>query len=102
MSYPEPVLDAADLNALYNTLQPLGWDMEWIAKGISVGEWMRDLAIPDLYALISTLEPIGWVGIAEYAKYLAYTKEKANAMIPWILAGVGVSALVGLEVGKRR
>ena len=102
MGYPEPVLDAADLNALYNTLQPLGWDMEWIAAGIPVAEWMDGLAIPDLYALINTVEPLGLVGIAEYAKYLAYTKEKANAMIPWILGGVGAAAFIGLEVGKRR
>jgi len=102
MGYPEPVLDAADLSALYNTLQPHGWDMEWIAEGISVADWMKGLAIPDLYALINTLEPMGWTGVVEYAKYLAYTKEKSNAMIPWIIGGVGVSALIGLQVGKRR
>lgn len=102
MAYPEPILSESDLQALYNTLNPLGWSMQWIAAGVTAGEWIRGLAVPDLYALIYTLEPYGWAGVVEYAKYTVYGKEKFNEMMPWIAGGVGLAALAGIMVGKRR
>ncbi len=100
MAYPKPTLNESERNALYNTLQPLGWNMDWIAEGIRMTDWIEKLSIPDLYSLINTLEPRGWNSVVEYAKYIVYGKEKMHQMLPWIVGGIGVAALAGLKVGK--
>ena len=102
MAYPKPGLSAEERIALYNTLQPLGWTMDWITEGVKVAEWVGNLSIPDLYALIKTLEPRGWTAVVEYAKYVVYSKEKMNQMLPWIVGGIGAATLIGLQVGKRQ
>ena len=98
MVYPKPVLTNDERLSLKRELEPQGWYVGWYETREPIAQWIERMTIPEIYGLIDSL--VGWEAVVEYAKYVVYSKEYMKQMLPWIVGGIGVAALVGLKVGK--